>query len=640
MRPTPAGTDASSRTRLLAAVEFVVFFALFFAYLLVRGDLRVLYDQSPFFPPFLTGANFFARFVTYPGGLVEYATAFLAQSYFLPWLGALVVTVVAMLLTLSTRRLIAGIAGVPGRLVSFVPPFFMLLEYDRFAQHLASYVAILLAVVFTGIYVTAKERPASFRLVLFLVLSGVLYVIAAGGYLLFAGLCGLVEVFVQGRRLLGLFCFLCAEIIPYAAARFLYDLELSDAFARFLPYQDLTDPTAAPVLAGLVAFFPVVTLSAAVYQARRSKRVEQTREVKTEDGAADTETQKVSTAVRRRRYVAGIGRVVFYVAMCTTVILYYNTPLATVNHLNELALQKRWQEVLTGARRVPVHRYTYILFHNVNLALYKRGRLAEDLFVYPEDADTLLVGIEPRRSATHIVRIHNALQLAPVDLELGLVNEADHYAYEALGRYGERPPLLRLLVRTSLARGEPDVARQFLRVLQHDLVWHRWATRQLHRLRTDPELRSDAELQRIRARRLPRSAGQMWRPIHEKCLALLEHNPHNRMAFEYLMAFYLLNRNVDEVVANLGRLDEFHMKTIPRLYQEAVLIYEGGTGREADLHGRRISDTTRKEFEEFVKVYNQFQNLGYPQGAAKALAETQADSYFFFYYLGSRGALQ
>lgn len=627
--------NATPRTKLLACLEFAAFFALFFAYVLLRIDLPAIYDQSPYFPPFLTGTHFFVRFVTYPGGLTEYAAAFLAQSYFVPWLGALVVTGVAALLTLSTRRLVAGIAGVPARLVSFVPPFLMLLGYDRYAQHLGTYLAVLLAVFCATAYMAAGTRLPWVRLVWFLVLSVPLYLAVGGGFLLFAGLCGLVEVIVQGRRLLGLFCFLCAEIVPYVGGRFVYDLEPADAFSRLLPYHHLTDPTAAPVLAGFVAFFPVVALAAGVQQARHRRRLSQAND----SPGASGEVGAASPPYSARRRLAACVRGVFYATVGVAVCFSYNTPVAQVNRLNELALRGRWDEVLLGAKRVPIHRYTYALFHNVNLALYKTGRLAEDLFVYPEDVDTLLVGIEPRRSLTQIVRIDNALQLAPVDLELGLANEADHYAYEALGRYGERPSVLRLLVRTSLARGEPDVARRFLRVLQHDLVWHEWAGRRLHRLQTDPELRGDSDLRRLRTRRLPRRAGQMWRPLNEKCRALLEHNPRNRMAFEYLMAFLLLTRNVDGVVANLDRLDDFQMQTLPRLYEEAVLIYEGA-GKKADLHGRRISTATEKRFAEFVQVYNRFRTMGYLRGAAKALAETHSDSYFFYYYLGSRGEHQ
>ena len=35
---------------------------------------------------------------------------------------------------------------------------------------------------------------------------------------------------------------------------------------------------------------------------------------------------------------------------------------------------------------------------------------------------------------------------------------------------------------------------------------------------------------------------------------LLERNPRNRMAFEYLMAHYLLTRQIDKMVANLRPL--------------------------------------------------------------------------------------
>ena len=56
------------------------------------------------------------------------------------------------------------------------------------------------------------------------------------------------------------------------------------------------------------------------------------------------------------------------------------------------------------------------------------------------------------------------------------------------------------------------------------------------------------------------------------------------MAFEYLMACYLLTGQVDKVVANIGEAPRPGLPDIPTLYEEAILIHYGSRER-ADRPG-------------------------------------------------------
>ena len=61
-------------------------------------------------------------------------------------------------------------------------------------------------------------------------------------------------------------------------------------------------------------------------------------------------------------------------------------------------------------------------------------------------------------------------------------------------------------------------------------------------------------------------------------LRLLKRNRHNRMAFEYLMAHYLLTDKLEKLVANLYRFGDFDYPQLPRHCQEALIIYQETTG--------------------------------------------------------------
>ena len=68
----------------------LLFFIFFYLYLWLGVDLHLIYHGGGVitnFPPFYKDWAFFREFVTYPGGLVEYISAFLSQFLYYPCAG-------------------------------------------------------------------------------------------------------------------------------------------------------------------------------------------------------------------------------------------------------------------------------------------------------------------------------------------------------------------------------------------------------------------------------------------------------------------------------------------------------------------------------------------------------------------------
>ncbi len=107
------------------------------------------------------------------------------------------------------------------------------------------------------------------------------------------------------------------------------------------------------------------------------------------------------------------------------------------------------------------------------------------------------------------------------------------------------------------------------------------------------------------------------------------------MAFEYLMASYLVTAQLDKLVQNLDRLDDFGYPHIPPLYEEAILIYQSTTSKEIDLKGRQISLESRQRFERINQTFDRY--MGNKQAAANEVATYYGDSYFFYYTYGVSG---
>jgi hypothetical protein len=220
-------------------------------------------------------------------------------------------------------------------------------------------------------------------------------------------------------------------------------------------------------------------------------------------------------------------------------------------------------------------------------------------------------------------------------LELGQVGEAEHLAHEALENEEENLETLRLLAKINILKGRPAAARVFLSVLGMVPFERKWAERCLSELETDPTLPGNHELEQIRSRLVKTDLVHLdTTPAEFLLIQLLESNPHNQMAFEYLMSYYLLSRQGDKFVERLSQLNDFGYASFPRNWEEAVLLFQGLKGVQVDLHGRQMRPETLQRFQQ----YSQTAAMKPSRTAedCRALARDFGDTYWYYYYFGPR----
>ena len=137
------------------AVRSFGFFALFYFYIWLAVDTRLIYhsyEMAENFPVFYKDWDFFQKFISYPGGDVEYLSALLSQFFYYSWAGALVITLQAWLICLCTGKFIKAIQAPQLYWVRFVPPILMLIVYTKYTYHFANTMALLTSLVFVCIY--------------------------------------------------------------------------------------------------------------------------------------------------------------------------------------------------------------------------------------------------------------------------------------------------------------------------------------------------------------------------------------------------------------------------------------------------------------------------------------------------------
>ncbi|MBN1894804.1 hypothetical protein JW906_09930, partial [bacterium] len=276
--------------------------------------------------------------------------------------------------------------------------------------------------------------------------------------------------------------------------------------------------------------------------------------------------------------------------------------------------------------------YGLVSFH-VNRAMQHLGMLPDRMFSFPQT-----LGIDGLFFPGEF-RYLIPLQCSDLYFDLGHVNEAQHWAHEAVALRGETAWNLQRLVQTHLVRGETEAAAGCLSMLKKTVFHRKWAERYENLLAKDSLALGDETLRRLRSV-MPDSdfVVNSEEPYLNLNLMLSERRP-NRMAFEYLMASYLLEGKVGRFVTRLKWLQAFGYARLPVHYEEALIMYlaEKG-GLKFDLEGYSLNARTISRFKDFCDILNR--HGGDRRAALGELSRFYGETYWFYltYYRAALAA--
>jgi len=221
------------------AIRTLIFFVLFYLYLWLYIDLRLIYHGGGIianFPVFFRGWAYFEPFTSYPGGLVEYAGAFLVQLFYYSWAGAFIVTLLAWSICLCIDYFLK-VANAPSfRGLRFVPAILLLVIYSRYTYRFTSILALLAALFCVCLYLKVTAGRKLSCIVVFGVFSAILYYIAGGGYLLFAAICAIYELLLRRRWPMGVLYLLSGAAVPYVEGVLIFGVSIINAYSELLPF--------------------------------------------------------------------------------------------------------------------------------------------------------------------------------------------------------------------------------------------------------------------------------------------------------------------------------------------------------------------------------------------------------------------
>jgi hypothetical protein len=592
-----------------------IFFVIFYLYVWLIIEPSLLYHwlgTALFYPTFSTDWLTIKDTFAVPGGLIDYLVKYLSVWYYYSGLGAAIITVTAFLIFLGAWLVLRPLRNSLRFFISLLNGVAVLMMYNQYDYTLGLCLAFLVSLFFSALYLRIAVTGNLLRASVFAVMFILLYYIAVGASLFFAAIAVVDEIF-RRRRFFGGVCFiLLGGAIAFIMGIIIFDLPAAEAYLRLIPSgQKMT------ILTRTVAqcMYAIILLSILV------------RSLYILAAGQQKQTEDVDSKCLGRKMLVGIFQTVLAVIIFSACLYYSFDPVKKKNiELDYLAQQQLWHEVLHKAGEIPPASFNIFTNHNVNKALYHTGKLGDRMFEFPQLMPALLLVHVKGRTSSQIY-----LKRMELFLRLGHVNTAEHLAYEILELSGDSPLILRTLVTINLLKGQKDTAKVFLRKMARDPISAKEANRILKQVEDGVFASDSAEIQHLRSIAIIEDKVDFGFELDDFFNRLLSRNQNNRMAFEYMMASYLLTGQVSKVADNISLLADFGYKKLPRYFEEALVIHMGPEGKNIDFDRRWLPGPEAvKRAKEFDRIESKYGSAN-KQAAMSALKEDFGNSYYYYF---------
>ena len=254
-----------------------------------------------------------------------------------------------------------------------------------------------------------------------------------------------------------------------------------------------------------------------------------------------------------------------------------------------------------------------------NLSDARYGQLPDNLLSrISSGKDGLFLPVNPG-SGYHTIYVSNE-----VWFELGDMTMAEHATLLGMifspRNTGVRA--LKRLAEINLINGDEAAAMKYLRMLQQTLFYKDWANNHMPGQQSDEVKKWLADKQKfIPATDTLRTVTNIPLSLH----TLLQSNPNNRMALEYLLCYYLLHKDVDAFANTYETYSRGY--SMPRIYQEAYLI--ALAKQDNPVYNSEKIIIPEGTFADFLNYNNDYKQFN---GDINLLKDRYINNYWFYYH--------
>lgn len=552
------------KSDFLPIIGWPVVFIVLLSYLQIRGRYNLYFMEQ--WHIFLYDWKYVDSMLWQPGGLVQLASGFLIQFFAYPYCGALIFALMLTLIGFFTASVLKQLASVSHlSTLALLPVVSLLFLQFNINYQLAGTTAFLLFVIGLNYYL--KMRSLWARLLFDLCTSLILYLLAGPIASMFVVSVLLIELFTHFRSS---YLFLIPGVIVYLSAEVSLRLGVTGEIKHLLLpngnfmwyqkevliYQTWVLMLALLLLALLLPWVKIVKKS--VWQAGLVFQL------------------------------IIIGGFAFF---CSSFMI--DTRNELFKELEHYISIEDWDMVLKRSKGKGTNNY---LCQNCrNLALAEKGKLAENLFDYPQ------AGIQNIILNWDRTGYISAL-LSDVYFSMGDIASSQRMAFEASGKENNyNPRMLKRLVQTNLIYGNYRVAEKYITLLEKTLHYRKWAHAQRQFLDNDSAVEADSLLAAKRRCLFPEKTISGNDGINSDLKHIIDHNPTHRASIQYLGSIYLLIKDIHNFK---GIMERYYgtpaLPYLPKAFQECMMLF---TTTDAEiLEHYDISD-------EVVQRYKAFRTL-------------------------------
>lgn len=497
---------------------------------------------------FLFDTGYFLERIVLPGGLADYISEFLVQFYYMPVLGGAIIALLLMGIQAAVWGLMKQYGArhdFPGYLLSFLPSIALWCAMGDQNVLLSFVVALFGALVIGWIHNRFHNRLV--KVVFELVSTALVYWFLGPVVFLYAALMigdTLKNAKQKGNVFSGIGYSVCILVLTIAWILLTTQTLQYPLYRIFAGLNYYRYPGAISPLPFVVMVWAVVIPFLGMIPCR----------------------QKSLQKLQQSKVVIVLSYVLVIVASWFGIKASFDEMTYELIDYDFLVRTEQWDKIIEKAEKKPAT--TPLSVSCVNLALSQKGVLADRLFEFYQNGGE---GLFPTFTRDMI----SPVSTAEIFFRLGMVNDAERYmfeAQEAIPNYRKSARLTRRIIECEIINGNYQVAAKLLRRLQKTLYYRNWANQTMALLGNEKAINRHPIYGKLRKYREKKQDFLFSDREMDQMLGLLFLNDnHNRMAYEYLMCYELLQRNMEKFVQYypLGRFVGYDH--IPRTFQEILI---------------------------------------------------------------------
>ena len=497
---------------------------------------------------FLFDTGYFLERIVLPGGLADYISEFLVQFYYMPVLGGAIIALLLMGIQAAVWGLMKQYGArhdFPGYLLSFLPSIALWCAMGDQNVLLSFVVALFGALVIGWIHNRFHNRLV--KVVFELVSTALVYWFLGPVVFLYAALMigdTLKNALQKGNVLSGIGYSVCILILTIAwillsTQTLQYPVSRLFLGLNYYRYPGVTFLLIYIVMA-LAAFIPFLGMvhphSSALQKWQKSKWV-----------------------------MAVAYVIVLFASVCGIRTSFDELTYEMIDY-DFWIRTEQWNKIIEHAEKKPAT--SPLGVSSVNLALSQTGQLPDRLFEFYQNG---VEGLFPAFSRD----MTSPVSTSEVFYRLGMVNDAERYmfeAQEAIPNFRKSARLTRRIAECEIINGNYEVAAKLLRRLQKTIFYSNWANQTIALLGNEKAINRHPIYGKLRKYREKKQDFLFSDREMDQMLGLLFLNDKsNKMAYEYLMCYVLLQRDFNKFMQYypLGRFVGYDH--IPRSFQEILI---------------------------------------------------------------------